>query len=322
MIDRIRVWPVYPYIQTWLHHIWFVLITTLLVTATAVIWVLMEEDEYSVSIEFVPPAMEALSALPAPRVVPGGPVDMERLLSYLQSASFLGMVADSFHLEKHYEIDKISNPKIRAKRLARMVKSNIKSRVTRYSTISIKVTDKDPNYAYKIANFVLDKVREEVRFYDKSQRLYNEIASQEKNALRLIDSLQDHLSKLRRRYSLLVATGDMRLPYQVMLNNPEAFEHYDELAYLEARHRAHIQEALDLRRRRLERDIVNESLPDPLWVIEPPSFPSFPSWPPRLLIIIGAFFVGFLSSSFLVIYANYLGILPTKAENVVHMVGT
>lgn len=317
-IVRLKQWPYFSYVRAWLRSLPFLLGGSIAIGGIVAIWQFLLPDEYLCRAEFVPPLLEELNAFPYPRVVPGNPADLERTLSYLQSGTFMGELVAKFDLIKHYGIQNTQDPKEIERKIASILKRKISSRITKNSTILFEVYDEDPQYAYNMVVFALNKVKEQVSFYDRNLMAYKEAYKQEKEIERLIDSLQKRLKYLRTKYGIVtntdIATGSIRVVYESLLKNPEALAYYDEVIYLESTIRNLIGQASELRRRRMDRELFYKSGIDPLWIIDQPGLPTTPARPKRFLIIALALVSSFCLGSLIVFYAYHLGFFSTKDE--------
>jgi capsular polysaccharide biosynthesis protein len=128
----------------------------------------------------------------------GASDDLDRLMATLNSSSVLQAVADSLHLTAHYGIDE---PNARKKALKKLSKQ-LKMQRSEYGDISLKVWDKDPAMALKIANLILENTQhlyDEMfaGYYQRSiARLENELKVKEDLILGWNDSLAMKSSSL------------------------------------------------------------------------------------------------------------------------------
>ena len=76
--------------------------------------------------------------------------ELEHMMQILQSNEIINRVVEKFDLINHYEID-TSNEKYYVD-LMKKYQGNIKSSITKYSSIRISVLDEDPQIAADIAN--------------------------------------------------------------------------------------------------------------------------------------------------------------------------
>ena len=313
--------PYGSYLIIWWRNLWRILLGTVLITGGVGLWLAFEPDEYLAELQFVPPMLEELNAFPYPRVVPGAPTDLERMLSFLESPTFLYQIADSFDLVKHYRLDQIRDPKKRAKRLTSALQRNIRARITRNSTLHLQIYDEDPTYAYRIAQFALRKVQEQVAFYDRNSLAYADAQQQEQEVEKEIAQIQTRLAELRQKYkiisglSLSLEEASLQYLLQMMQRNPESFAHYDEAVTLEIRLRSLTRQKVELQRRRMDREMFQRAGQNPIWVIQSPMLPAFPDRPKRFSILLLTFFGSFAILSLLVIYAHYVGLLSLTVRD-------
>lgn len=321
MWQVLRKLPYSAYLAVWWRNLLRIFLGAAFITAGVGVWLVFEPDEYLSEVEFVPPMLEQLNAFPYPRVVPGSPTDLERMLSFLESQTFLYQIADSFKLVKHYRLDQIRNPKNRAKRLFHLLRRNIQARITRNSTLRLQVYDEDPVYAYEMARFALRKVQEQVAFYDRNALAYADAQQQEKEIEKEIERVQARLQELRQKYKIIsgpafsIEEGNVQYPFQMMLRNPESFAHYDEVVTLEIQVRGLTRQKTELQRRRMDREMFWRAGKNPLWVIEAPSLPAFPDRPKRFRTVVLTFLGSFAVLSLLVMYAHFLGLFSSEARN-------
>ncbi len=321
MWQALSKFPYGSYLIIWWRNLWRILLGTVLITGGVGLWLAFEPDEYLAELQFVPPMLEELNAFPYPRVVPGAPTDLERMLSFLESPTFLYQIADSFDLVKHYRLDQIRDPKKRAKRLTSALQRNIRARITRNSTLHLQVYDEAPTYAYRIAQFALRKVQEQVAFYDRNPLAYADVQQQEQEVEKEIAQIQARLAELRQKYKIIsgpaisMEEGNVQYPFQMMLRSPETFAHYDDIVTLEIRLRSLTRQKMEIQRRRMEYGTFRRVAQDPIWVIRFPVLPAFPEHPKRFSILLLTFFGSFAILSLLVIYAHYVGLLSLTVRD-------
>jgi len=274
------------------------------------IWQYFLPDEYLCEVEFVPPNIAALTG---PSVMPGGPADLEKILSLLQSPTLQDSLVDSFKLVKHYRLEKIQNPKTRTRRLKALLKDKIHTTITRNATLRIEVYDEDSTMAYQIARFMLESVKKAVNFYlrhEESILAFKEDLSEIENQIAL---LQDTLSILRRKYRIVIVpdieSGTFQAPYAQLVRDPEAMAHYDEVFQKEFMFKRLIQMRVDILGTILGRERFLKIYPEVVWVIVEPRVPNLPERPKRLRWIALATLVGLGGAFFLILYAYRLGLL-------------
>ncbi|MCX7605919.1 MAG: hypothetical protein N2170_01470 [Bacteroidia bacterium] len=311
--------PYASYVHAWLRSLPWIVGITLGISAAIAAWQYSRPDEYLCSVEFVPPHLDELSAMPFPRVVPGRPTDLERILSYLSSANFLQGLVDTFHLVEHYGIDSRAPIRTILSQLDAKLKANITARITRNSTIVLQIYDEDPHFAFQMVEFALRKVQEQVAFYDRHERAYRELARQEEELTQKIEKIRERLSFIRSKYKIIAApdleTGNIQVPYQNLLRNPEAFSHFDEVVSLEFELRRLTQLRVDIVKARLERSQLTQIGQESIWVIEKPARPILPSRPKRLRWIVMGTTLSLVFLSALVLYAHFLGLLHPSVSS-------
>lgn len=109
--------------------------------------------------------------------------DAERLLQVLGSAAIRDRVKERFNLLDHYGLK--PGEKYRRTRFNQIYAENISSRRTQYGAVEVKVRDKDPALAAKLANHIAalaDSVQNEMRF-QRAQQAY-EVAFENYEGLR------------------------------------------------------------------------------------------------------------------------------------------
>ncbi|MCS7296649.1 MAG: hypothetical protein RMK19_04050 [Bacteroidia bacterium] len=311
MWDKLSLWLpplLHPYLRSWLTSWKWIIGGTLGVSLAVGLWQFLQPKEYRCEVEFVPPSLERLSYLP-PMLAPATPTDMERFFSYLQSSALWSAVIDSFRLAEHYKLNHIADSTRLLRALAAELKSRTSFRITRNSTLHFSILDQDPMYAYRMALFVLDKIREQIEFFTKDRSISVQVTEAEMLLDKEIEGINRKLSALRRSYGIVTLmqtdAGRLNLSFRDS-RTPEALSHYDEVASLE-RTLAHLIELKSkLTSYRLERAHHFLIYRDKLWVIQPPTPPKIPAYPrPSLWIALSAT-VTFLLLSLLSFYLHYL----------------
>lgn len=258
-----------------------------LLTGIAVgVWQMFQPEEYLCEVEFVPPSLEHLAFHP-PRFVPAEPADMERFYSYLQSPALWGAVVDSFKLLNHYGLDHITDPRRRQRALDSEMRQRITYRITKNSTLYLSVLDQDPEYAYKITAFVLDKVRNQVENFTQESRIKSMAFSDDTLIMRKFVEIQEKLIPLRQKYDLLtfLSTGTARWNLNpasrevISHSAAEALSRYDELLVLDREQLALTEIKARLRAYLTERAYYFSLYNDKLWLILPPFRPVAPAYP-------------------------------------------
>lgn len=277
------------------------------------LWILSWEELYESETEFFPPDLSAASPLlREAALVPGSSSDLERVYSYLTSQLVQTKLIDSFHLYEHYSIPTSLSPRKRALRVKKRLNSNLTIRITRNSTILVRVQDKDPNVAYQMTAFLLREAESFCRGVIRTQESLQEIDRQTQALLAEMRTLEENLSALRTRYRILTA-GEQRTA-AVQLGSPEAIAYYDKVLSQETR-LIRLQEAYaDLLEEKYRRENLLRTYPQAIFVVQPPFLPDFPveynRWIVFVLGVIGSFALSF----FLFMYGYQIGFLPRRAE--------
>lgn len=250
------------------------------------IWQALQPEEYLCEVEFVPPSLEHLAFHP-PRFVPAEPTDMERFYSYLQSPALWGAVVDSFKLMERYGLAHITDPRRRQRALDAELRQRMTYRITKNSTLYFSVLDEDPEYAYKIAAFVLDKVKAQIDLFTRESQL-NEMAFSEDSLIaERIAKIQEKLVPLRKKYDLLtfLTTGTARwniTPASREVTSQSAAEalgRFDELVVLDREQTMLTELKSRLKTFLTERAYYFSLYHDKLWLILPPARPLAPTYP-------------------------------------------
>lgn len=272
--------------RAWLRALPWIVGGSLLVGIAVGVWQAFQPDEYLCEVEFVPPSLEHLAFHP-PRFVPAEPTDMERFYSYLQSPALWAAVVDSFKLLKHYGIDHITEPRRRQRALDAELRQRMTYRITKNSTLYFSVLDQDPEYAYKIAVFVLNKVREQIELFTQEHRLKTMAFSDDSLMTGKIAQIQERLSPMRKKYDILtfLSTGTARwnlLPTsRESASEPvrEALSHFDELVVLDREQAALTEIKSQVRMFLAERLYYLSLYNEKVWLILPPMRPNAPAYP-------------------------------------------
>ncbi len=300
--------------QTW----YWVVGAGILSGGLVAIWQYSLPDEYLCEVELLPPH---LASLPALSMLPAGPEDLEKYLSFLESSSLQARLVDSFKLIKHYRLEKIQSLRTRNRKLRSLLKDRVKVSITRNSTIRIKVYDEDPKMAYKIALFMIDSIKEIVEFYLRSEEHIRELRRELEYVEGQAAKLQEELSFLRKKYRIVIApdveSGSFQVPYTQLLRDPEAITHYDEVLQKELMLKRFTQFRVDILAGILGRERFHNTYPELVWIIVQPTMPTLPERPKRLFWIGLATLAGLGGALFLILYAHRLGLLdpsPTPEE--------
>ncbi|MCS6895510.1 MAG: hypothetical protein NZZ60_05100 [Bacteroidia bacterium] len=305
---------VLPYWQAWRRSLFWIIGSTVIVSAGVGVWQALQQKEYLCEVEFVPPSLEFLSAYP-PRLVPAEPADMERFYSYLQSPALWQAVVDSFHLIEHYGISSTDYISLQRKLQAELA-WRTKSRITKNSSLYFYVTDPDPDYAYKICRFILDKVREQVNIFTQENKLKLFNTPEDSLIDKKIHEITSRLSYLRKTYNIItiIHTDAGRVNLGIGRDNikPEAMSYYDEAIALEKELYHWIDLKSKLRAYKAERSQFLSIHSEKLWLIIPPARPLLPTYPRPLRWMIISAVVTFSLLSAMSIYASHMRLLRSK----------
>lgn len=277
------------------------------------VWIFGGPDWYESEVEFFPPDLSAASPLlREAALVPGSASDLERVYSYLSSPLVQAKLIDSFHLYEHYAISPTASPRKRARLVQRLLEQNLSLRITRNSTILVRVQDADPQYAYRMAEFLLREAEAFCKGIIRVEESLQEIERQIQALLAEMRTLEENLAVLRTHYRILTA-GEQRTG-TVQLGSPEALAFYDKVLSQETR-LVRLQEAYaDLLEEKYRRENLLRTYPQSVFVVQPPFFPTFPVTYNRWLI----FFLGaagsFVGTLLFFFYAYQVGLLPRKSR--------
>ncbi|MCS7189233.1 MAG: hypothetical protein RMJ66_05555 [Bacteroidia bacterium] len=277
-----------------------------LITLIISIRILSQPKLYETHAEFIPPDLSMASPLlKNAALVPGTTSDLERVYSYLNSSIIKEALIDSFNLYDHYGFERKSSYR---KKVEEILEENIVVRITRNSTILIYVRDASPEYAYKIASFLLRKSEEFCKNIIRMKESLEETERQIKALLSEMQNLEESLSMLRVKYRII--TTEPEKNYRLNLTDTAALAHYDKVLSQETRLRR-LQEAYaSLLEEKYRRENFLRVHPHSIFIVQPPYVPLFPKGINKglliLLIGIGSMVLIFI----LILYAHYIGILP------------
>ena len=137
----------------------------------------------------------------------GMAADCEYILDIITSGRVMGAACREFNLAEHYGIK--ADGKELDEKLGRKLYNNVKVKRTENLGVKLTVWDTDPEYAAKIANFIVREVsivRNEMK-REKADSICSAIERSRKLILADIDSLSDSLSKLSQEYNLYFPDG-------------------------------------------------------------------------------------------------------------------
>ncbi|GIV24069.1 MAG: hypothetical protein N3A68_03350 [Bacteroidia bacterium] len=298
------------YIKVWYKYrfLWAVFTVTLPLIAGA--WAILQQPMYVVETEFVPPDLSIASPLlKQAALTPGQASDLERLYSYLNSYSVRQALIDSFQLYDHYHIPALKNARKRFYEISKIIEKNVKIRITRNSTILLRVTDTSAHYAYAMADFLLRKAEGFCKDVIHMEEALEETNRQLKSLLQEIHQIENNLSELRVKYRILTAPSENKT-ILLSIGTPEALAHYDQIISQENR-LIRLQETYaHLLEEKYRRENFLRVYPRALFVIQAPYLPTFPE-EISIGLVIGLTALGsFLLSSILILYAYHIGLLP------------
>jgi len=223
------LWTVLGRLYRWK---WFIAGVTAVVAVAAVVISLMLPDYYRASTRVLPPAntggtsmLGSLSeGLPsaAQSLLGGETGEYTRLLALLDSRSMYESVVERFNLVKVYETDDSTTPLADA---AGTLADNVSFVVDEeYNYMSVKVMDRDPQRAAKMANFFVERLNE------MNARLASENAG---NYRRFVE--QRYREAEARFDSVMNATTAFQEKYGVMNLEEQASAFFDKAAQLRFR---------------------------------------------------------------------------------------
>ena len=123
--------------------------------------------------------------------------ELEHMMQILQSNDIFNRVIDKFDLVNHYEID--TNNELYFVDLMKEYHGNIKSEITKYSSIKISVLDTDPQMAADIANEIASLIDTVMNNLQKNmaQQGYESLIRDRDYVLSEIKVLEDSIAKIR-----------------------------------------------------------------------------------------------------------------------------
>lgn len=123
--------------------------------------------------------------------------ELEHMMQILQSNDIFNRVVDKFDLVNHYEID--TNNELCFVDLMKEYQGNIKSEITKYSSIKISVLDTDSQMAADIANEIASLIDTVMNNLQKNmaQQGYESLIRDRDYVLSEIKVLEDSIAKIR-----------------------------------------------------------------------------------------------------------------------------
>lgn len=299
------------YLHTFRRYLPIVLVFSVLFTVIVGYVQLAKGDTYVCEMEFVPPDFSMASPLlRTAALVPGSASDLERTYGYLHSFSLRQELVDTFKLYAHYGLDKISNPRRRAEKLESLLHDNIQIRITKNATITVRVYDKSPDFAYRVADFLKRKVEGFCRDIIGMDQALAEKERQLRELMGEIQSLEQKLAALRTQYRIITSgqhgAGTPSIP------TPEAFAQYDRVLSMESR-LVRLQETYaNLLEEKGRREDFVRVYASPIFIIQPPYKPLYPENPHLVLFLTVAFVGSFVLGMGLVWYAQRIGLIGRR----------
>ncbi|MCX7652140.1 MAG: hypothetical protein N2200_04665 [Bacteroidia bacterium] len=265
-------------------------------------------DIYMCEMEFVPPDFSVASPLlKNAALVPGSASDLERTYGYLHSFSLRQELIDSFNLYEHYGLQRISNPRRRAQRLEDILRDNIRISITKNATIAIRIYDASPDFSYKVALFLKNKVELFCREVIGMDKALSEKVRQLQELMQEIRTLEEKLSAIRVEYQI-ITFGEHR-GSTVSIPTKAGFAQYDKLLSMESR-LVKLQETYaDLLEEKGRREDLVRIYSTPIFIIQPPYKPSYPVGHNPFIITAVALVSSLIVSTILITYAHHLGII-------------
>lgn len=256
--------------------------------------------------------------------------DAERLLQVLGSVAIRDRVRDRFDLMTHYGIK--PNEKFRRSRFNQIYAENVATRRTQFGAVEVKVRDKDPVMAARLANEIAaqaDSVQNEMRLAraqqayqvarDNYDKLHRELRLAE-DSLRMVMQtgiyhIEGQSSMLSRQLAIDLSAGN-RQGVNVIEERLDALgEGGGAFIYLSAKihHIAYNLTVMQTRINETRADLDN--FLNFKFVIDPAIEPERKAYPVRWLIVfLAAFGAGFMGIVTIMIYENLQskGIIPRK----------
>jgi len=295
----------------------FVILTTLIFTLSALIYFLMQREEYLSESEFIPPNLQKIPVQTGASVIPGTAEDIAQVIAYLGSERVINKIVHSFRLMERYNI-KSDSPRTRAKKIRALIDRNISISRTKAQTIRIATYDISPDTAYLINQFLLSEAEDFCKNIAKYRENYeNSMASLDSLKMEM-SLLEAKLSDFRYNYKVFTLSDVQEAPtqtaIQLMLNNPDALRQYDKVVSMETRLRRFQELYARLYERMEGARVLLTTYPNLLIMVDPPYKPEFPERPKvfRNSVIAGS--IGFLLSAFIVVYLGMLGFFEKDLE--------
>lgn len=297
--------------QVWRLRFWLVS-SSLIATVAVALWAITQPLEYECELEFVPPDFSVASPLlKNAALVPGTSSDLERIYGYLQAFSLHQMLIDTFHLYEHYGI-KDTDPHRRFRIIQDKLEEKLQVRITRNSTILVRVRDKSPDIAYQMVLFIQRKVEDFSKNIIGMDQALKETQRQIDQLLADITSLERGLAEIRTKYRIITAgedhTGKVQIPTH------EAFAYYDKVLSQETRLIKLQETYAHLLEEKTRREDFLRVYPNAIFIIQPPYKPMYPQrinvWVIIPMTALGSLLLGVM----VVVYAYHLGLLRAEEE--------
>lgn len=266
------------------------------------------------TVEIVPPNLYKLRELV---VVPGGPTDIERFYAYLASEYFIRKMIDSLNMIEHYQVKRANNLDLYMDCMD-IVRSNLKIRISKNSSLSISYRDKSQDFCYKVILYIVEDVRNFMINLSGAENMRRELSRQ---LVLYSDSMKyfiDKLKTLRERYKIVglpdLTSGNSQITYRVMLDNPKSFSVLDEIAIYERNVRIYNEKVRDISEKIVEIEAFMNLNYKYDWVIVPPAKPIIKK-PDILLWSILLLFASLFILSILLIYLYRFGFLRLESAS-------
>lgn len=307
----------YEYIQYLILGSKFVILITLIFTLAGLTYSLMQREEYLSESEFIPPNLQKVPLQAGASVIPGTAEDIAQVIAYLYSDQVVNKIVHSFRLVERYNI-KSDSPRARAKKIQALIDRNISISRTKAQTIRISTYDISPDTAYLINQFLLNEAENFCKKVAKYRESY-ESSMASLDSLKLeMSILEEKLADFRYNYKVFTLSDAQEAPtqtaIQLMLRNPDALRQYDKVVSMETRLRRFQELYARLYERMEEARVLLTTYPNLLIMVNPPYKSEFPERPKvfRNTVIAGG--IGFLLSTFAVIYLGMLGFFEKDLE--------
>jgi len=256
--------------------------------------------------------------------------EAEQLLQILQSDRIADKIKRRFNLMEHYRIKQ--GEKYANTRFGKMFKKNVKSNLTEYTSIRVRVRDEDPELAAKIANDIveiMDTIRNNISIERARQGLYiveKDYNEKKAHVQNLIDSL-NALAKLGvLDYTAMSEALGTAFAEAVNKGNTAALRSIDDKiqllskygptqAWLASELEYEIEQFVKLRAKYKQvRADVDNIIPSK-FIVERAYVPEKKAYPKRILITLVAFASAFLFLLVaLIVYENRNYIKPEEVK--------